>query len=266
MTTRTKVLIIASVISILVLSIGYQIGDRLGLFIGLVLALGFLGFFFLQGDENIIEFYKARSLAGQDPWQLISLVETIAHAEKFPTPDIFLFEHSHFSLFSYWPLLSKPRLCFSTGALEKLSPDEIKHLVIHQILFLKNTNSTRFQFTQRLCRSLVTMGRTLDYLIPTKAFNNKQVLLFERIFGFLAESIMDFIYSEGLYQELDLLTTQRTQSRELLGELLWRIKGINETLPLPLQPCSRYLFFLDPQVSSKRFKKRVQKLVGYYPV
>ncbi len=266
MTTRTKVLTIASLLSILALSLGYQLGDRFGLFVGLILALSFLGFFFLQGDDHILEFYYARPLSGQDPWKFLELVDTIAKAEKLATPDIYIFEHPHFSVFSYWPFLSQARICFSTGALEKLKDDDLRHLVIHQILFLKNTNSARFQFTYRFCRSIVSLGRALDFAIPAKLWRRKQALFFERGFGFFAELLMDLVYNEKIYQEADQLTAQRTQAREIMGELLWRLKGVNETLPLQLQPCTRQLFFLDPVISQNRFRKRVQKLVGYFPI
>lgn len=266
MKTQTKVLLTSSLLCLLALTLGYQWGDRLGLFLGLVGSLAFLGFFFLQGDESVLSFYRAHALSGQDPWKIVELVEAISKAERFRTPEVFVFEHPHLSLFSYWPLAGAPRICISTGCLEKLSADEHRLLIIHQILFLKSTNTNRHQFLHRLCRSIVQLGRALDYLNPLKIRRPLEIFFFERFLGGWADAILKFVFHSKLYENVDMMTSERTQERDLLGELLWRMKNLNETQPLPLFPCTRHLFFLDPRIKTSQIRKRITKLVGYYPI
>lgn len=266
MSTRTKVLLLNACVSVIILGIGYNLGGRLGLFAGLILAIAFIAFFFLQGENASTQFYNAEKIAGQDPWQLLPLIQNVALAEKMTIPDVYIFSHPGIHCFSYWPLISAPRICFSDSALDQLDAEELRLLIIHQILLLKKTDSPRFLFVQRMAQSIVALARMLDHLIPFKLIYPHKVVLFERLFSFFAEGAIDLVYNERLYIKLDLLTAQRTQNREALGDLIWRINGLNQTQPIQLLSCSKHLFFVNPRLRQGKFRKRIQKLVGYYPV
>ena len=266
MKTQTKVLLTSSLLCLLALTLGYQWGDRLGLFLGLLCSLIFIGFFFLQGDESVLSFYQASLMSGQDPWKFTDLVEEVSRSENFETPQIFVFDHPHLSIFSYWPLIGPPRICISSGGLTDLSPLEKRLLVTHQILFLKTTNSNRYQFSQRLCQSLVHLGRFLDHWTRLTGHRPRQIGFFERWIGRTADALLKLVFRSYLYEKIDSMTCERNQDKDLLGSLLWRAKNSNQTRPLPLIPCTRHLFFLDPSINPQKIKKRITKLVGYYPI
>jgi hypothetical protein len=256
----------SSLLCLLALTFGYQWGDRFGLFLGLVGSLTFLGFFFLQGDEDVLAFYKATRLYGQDPWQLLDVVQSVSQSENVRAPDIYVFDHPHLSMFSYWSLLGDSRICISSGCLKSLSLPEYKLLVTHQILFLKSTNSLRFQFCQRLFRSFVHLGRCLDHLNPFQRIRTQQIFSLERFFGLGADALLKLVYRPHLYEKIDSLTCERIQDKDNFGEILWRARNLNKTLPLQLSPGTRHLFFLDPLITPENIKKRITKLIGYYPI
>ncbi len=268
-TNSTKVWIFIVTSSLAFLVIGYQFGERMGLLVGFTFAilLNFLVFFY--GENRILNKLKARPLIGQDAWGILQIVEEMAAKLEMPAPSVYITPHSAVSAFCVGHSWKKSSLCFTTGLAQKLSRAELQAVVAHQLCHIRRLDSFAFGVTSTLANAIVGTGQVLDSFLPRKLRIFKTVL---SPFGWL---IIKSVVGQKTFFENDLMASELIQDRRTLGETLWRLEGLAETLPLHIPPCTSHLFIVNPEGFQQRnlflrshptIEVRLQKLLGYYPI
>ncbi|MGZ3818411.1 MAG: M48 family metalloprotease, partial [Bdellovibrio sp.] len=116
----TKVWISVLLSSLAFLIIGYQLGERLGLLIGFLIALSINFFVFYYGDNRILAKLSATRLKGQDAWGLIEKVNRFSEKLGMPAPAIYVTPHTSINAFCVGQTWKIGSLGFTTGLLNKL--------------------------------------------------------------------------------------------------------------------------------------------------
>lgn len=266
MSNLTKVWIFILGTAFLLLVLGYQLGDRLGLLISFAIALAINILIFFFGDQKIISLLKAQPLLGQDPYGVLPVTQALAQKLKVPLPKVYLFESELPTSFTIGHSWQNPSLGFSSSLLKKLNPQEIECVIAHQLCRIKRWDSFAYSVTSTLANTLLGLGQFLDRLLPFRLFTSLLVPLSWLV-------IKAIVRDSNIYLN-DQEASKVIPDRFLLGKTLWKLQGYAENRPLDLPPCMGHLFIVDPQASATKnfftdfhptIEARLSRLIGYYP-
>jgi heat shock protein HtpX len=265
--TKVWIFILASSFALLIL--GYQLGERLGLFIGFLLALALNFFVFYYGESRVLSKLDARRVKGQDAWGLLDKVQRLSEKLNMPAPAIYVTPHPSVNAFCVGHSWKRGSLGFTAGLLNTLTPDELEAAVAHQLCHIRRLDTFAFGVSSTIANSIVGLGQFMDSFMP---YNLK---FFMPLFSPIGWTIIKTVVGEKSFYENDLMAAELLESRPQLGEVLWRMEGIAQTMPLEIPACTSHLFMVNPEgfhqknlflKSHPSIENRIQKLMGYYPI
>lgn len=266
-TTKVWISILTSSLAFLI--IGYQLGERLGLLVGFLIALLLNFFVFYYGDNRILAKLNASRVKGQDAWGLAEKVSQLSEKLGMPAPSIYITPHLSVNAFCVGHSWRVGSLGFTAGLLQKLNDEELESVIAHQLCHIRNLDTFAFGVTSTLANSLVGLGQFLDSLLPYK------LQFFMPLLSPLGWFIIKSVVVEKSFFENDLMAANLLEDRMRLGEILWRLEGLAQTKPLEIPPCTSHLFMVNPEGFKQRnlflkshpaIEVRLQKLMGYYPI
>lgn len=271
----TKVWLFILLTSIALLILGHQLANRLGLFVGLFLALTMNFFLFFYGENRLLEKLGAKRWRGQDPWGLNVLLTATCEKLAIKKPMLCVFEHNSVAAFSIGLPWGRSSIAFSTGLLKKLSAAEIEAVLVHQVCHIQRLDSFLFGVSSLLANSIVGFGDFLDqFWIPNFFFQKKQKI-FRTLLSPLGWIIIKSVVRNRVYFENDLLAAELIEDRRRLAEVLWRLDALSENTPRLVPACTSHLFIINPEglLQKNMFLKshpptseRIKRLIGYYPI
>lgn len=272
----TKVWVFIIGICLFLLILGYRLGDRTGLLIGLSFAviLNLLIFFF--GEAHILNLLRVRLSEGQDPWGLQPLIEDYSYRLGLKRqPRLYILESPSAVAFCMGIAWRKPCICVSEGLLKRFSENDLRAVIAHQIGHIRRMETFGFGVTSILANTLVGVGQLLDQFWPPNFFLNKKQKIFLTLLSPLGWLIIRLVVRTKTYYENDALAAELVGDRRRLAEVLWRMEGLAETQPLRIPPCTSHLFMVNPEGAEQKnlflkfhpsMETRLLKLVGYYPI
>ncbi|KYG65678.1 heat-shock protein [Bdellovibrio bacteriovorus] len=265
--TKVWIFILSSSFALLIL--GYQLGERLGLFVGFLLALALNFFVFFYGESRVLAKLDARRVKGQDSWGLLEKVQRLSEKLNMPTPAVYVTPHAAVNAFCVGHSWKRGSLGFTAGLLKSLNNEELEAVVAHQLCHIRRLDTFAFSVSSTIGNSVVGMGQFFDSFMPYK------LKLFMPMLSPVGWVIIKTVVGEKSFFENDLMAADLLESRLLLGEVLWRMEGLAQTMPLEIPACTSHLFMVNPEgfqqknlflKSHPSIENRIQKLMGYYPI
>lgn len=249
-------------ISLMHLVVGFYLGGRLGLFLGFCLATTLMVLVFFFGDAQLLKFFKAKAVRGQDPWNLNDLALRYSRIASVPTPTVYLAENSSPFAFSQGQYWKHSFICVSSGLLERFSQAEIEAIIAHQVCHVRKIESFRFGIFSALAHALVAIKALRWLLTP------------------LAWILIKAAVSSRSFLENDDLVSSFLPDRKTLAQALWKLEAYSQTLPVKTLPCSHHLFIVSPQrfemkqsrlqswlrLQHPSIESRIRRLTGSFPI
>lgn len=275
MKNSTKVWLFILTTSLFLLILGYNLGDRLGLLIGFLMAIILNVLVFFYGENHLLKSLHAQKLIGQDGWGMIDTVTKICNDLQIPKPTIYLAKHNACSVFSVGHSWKNSSLCVTTGLLENFSGKDLEAIIAHQVCHIRRLDTFSFGVSSTLANAVVGIGQFLDKFWPPNLILKKKQKIFLNLFSPLGWLIIKLVVGQKVFFENDLMASELIQDRTRIGQLLWRLEGLAQTKPLNVPPCTSHLFIVNPEGFEQRniflkshppIDKRLKKLLGYYPV
>lgn len=273
----TKVWIFILISSLALLMIGYEAAERLGLFLGFILAVLLNFFVFFYGESQILQNLKAAEMKGQDPWDLQELVQKYADHVGMKTPDVYLFTSTTETAFCVNQSWRTGSIAVSSALLKNFTPEEVEAVIAYQVCHLKKLDSFSYGVTGTLANALIGLGRLLDNFWPPNYFllQKQKQKPFLRILAPISWTLVKLASNHQAFYQNDLWAAELIHDRFRLAEVLWKLEGLAQTQPLRPPPCSSHLFIVNPEgfkekhlflTSHPTIQERLQKLMGYYPI
>jgi len=274
-TTPTQVWFFVLLTSLTFLIIGSQLMGRLGLFIGLFSAVTFHTLLFVWGEGLVLSRFQLEPLKGRDPWGLNQKCMAWCQEHHMPRPELMILNVDLPTAFSFEAPWRKPLIALSRGLLKNLKQNELEAVLAYQISHLKNRQNLRSTVCLMLANSIARLCEKLDYLwIPSLVFEKKQKpFLF--LFSPLISLFVHLSQAQQSQMTADLNAAHLISSRDLLGQVLWKLEGWALTHPMDVPPATSQLFIVNPERIRQKntllqfhppLQRRLEKLVGYYPI
>lgn len=271
--TQVWLFIVAS--SLVFLIICSQMGGRLGLFMGLLLALTFHTLIFFWGEGLLLRNFTLVPLKGKDPWGLNNRLDKWSADLKTEKPQLYILKGSLPTAFSFELPWKRPLITLSEALLKNMSQEEVEMVLAHQLCQLQHRRTLRFAVLSLIANTLSQLAVRLDkFWIPNFVFGQKQ-RPFLTLLSPLIYLLIRFSHSSLDQYASDQNAAQLIGSREKLGRLLWKLEGWALTHPIDVPPATSQLFIVNPErIKLKNHllqfhpatRDRLEKLVGSYPL
>ncbi|MEN4017989.1 MAG: zinc metalloprotease HtpX [Methanobacterium sp.] len=143
MFSKIKTLLLFSVLTFLLIGIGYLIGSffKVGLlgaalFFLIAVAMNFVSYFY--SDKIVLKMYGAREVSEDEAPQLHSIVDELTLNAGIPKPKVAVIESSTPNAFATGRNPEKAVVAVTTGILGLLSRDELEGVIAHELGHVKN--------------------------------------------------------------------------------------------------------------------------------
>lgn len=276
MKSTTKVWGLLTFLSVLTIFLGYRLFDRGGLLAGFFISLTFNLLVLTRSKTYLHNKLNAKEVRGQDPWNLVDRVQHWADEVAIRPPRVFLIESKVATAYSDGSPWGESSICLSTGLLEKLTPDEVEAVLVHQICHILSLDTLSFGAASIVAQSLVSLAEVLDYLWPLrylKRFSNQKPFHF--LISPLAWILIRLNVRESTFFANDDLAASIMKDRKVLAKALWKLESLSQARPLTIPSCSSHLFVVNPRglremnwfyLTHPRMSARIQRMIGYEPL
>lgn len=261
--------ILAATSTLFLLLTCYLTLDRVGLFLGLFLSILWNYAMLLHKHKSSLEYFKAKSVQGQDPWKLNDILRV--YEEKFCCPQINLYlcansEPLCLISVSQW---QKPYLLMSESLLSRLSPVEVESLLALSVASIKSRNSFTKYTLDRMGLTWISLSKAWDRMLQPLGRLN----LAQQICYFIALTHWKLAYPKSLQAKADLETYKALPNPRALATTLWKIHGTLDTLKAPVPGLFIHQSLLNNSQSRRTafqfilpIEQRLQLLIGYFPI
>jgi heat shock protein HtpX len=256
-----KVWLFLALLSLSHLFIGYQLADRLGLFVGLMLAIAFNVLLFTHTDTGLLSFFGAKQVLGRDSWRLLEKATAFARKAGLDKPRVYVAEHSTPFAFSLAHLGRTGSVCLSSSLLEKLTESEISAVLAHQICKIATLQNLSNGAATSVANTFLGLAQSLDS-IPTL----RTAKPFTRLMTPVAWLLLRVFMTERSFYDNDDQAAYIVDSHKTLATALWKIESYCETLPFQTLPCTEHLFIVGPAGNKRLTQARIRRLAGTYPL
>lgn len=269
MNTPTKVWVAGLSLSLLILYLGFEMGDRLGLLLGFLIVISINLMIFLLGQSTLLKTLNARKLQGQDPWNLQERVSIIAKKVNIPQPEIYMFDWdlpAAMSMGTYW---HSGCLAVSMGFLKHLTEREQQAILAHQVCQIGRFDSVGFGMASLFANSLVSFATFADELWPFK------FKVFSRLLSPISWLVIRLSVNKKKYLENDVQACQMIPDKRDLASAIYKMENFALAAPQSLPPCTGHLFVVNPDLLQRsnvflhfhpKLSVRIKNILGTYPL
>lgn len=281
---QSQVWIVLALASLALMWGGMKLGDRFGLLIGFLLALGFNALVIFYDQWRVNSRFSGPELEGRDPWGCLStareLVQILRQTASFPMPIVRKIENETPLILASGLTSSRLQVIISTGAIEKLEPRELRAAMAFQLMRF-HTNQLRVATAAAALADLVlTFAASLDAAFFLRIFLGREprrccpgpISWLVRPF---AIAFLRLVIPRKSILALDHLTAQTFDCGPELAQTLIKLDAYNKTMPADVNYAEASLAIVDPLagISSTHWasvqppiRKRIDTLTGRFPL
>jgi heat shock protein HtpX len=136
-----KTVFLMTLMMVLFLFIGYQLGGNTGLTIALVFSLlmNFGSYWF--SDKIVLKMYRAKEVNRESAPKFYDMIERLARQANLPMPKVYIINDSTPNAFATGRNPKHAAVAATTGILQGLSNDELAGVMAHELAHVKNRDT-----------------------------------------------------------------------------------------------------------------------------
>lgn len=133
-----KTTLYLSVLTGLLIFVGYLIGGQSGLFVGFVLSMIMNVSSYWFSDKIVLSMHRAKQISVKDNRELFEITKELAQSAKIPMPKLYIYESEAPNAFATGRDYNHSAVAVSTGLLNLLDKRELKGVIAHELAHIKN--------------------------------------------------------------------------------------------------------------------------------
>lgn len=272
-------------LSVALIVLGQEIGDRLGLLLGCLISLGINLFVYYYGYLKLTQIFGGQQLEGQDPWGMLERLRRLAERAKIPPPQLVIVPIETPTSFSAGRNWNHSSILLSEALIEELSPDEVEAVLAYEMARLKRHDTAVLGSASAFARGILWLPDLIEKHLPRMHGPREFMLaihfLLILLLGPLAALALQAAVRTRDYYAADHQAAQMIANPDLLAQVLWKLNSYAQTRPLsdhgrPAHLLSHaHLFIVSPLANhgwrqlfrrQPPVERRIEKLVGHFPI
>lgn len=169
---RTTLLL--SILTGLLLGVGYAIGGQTGLTVALLLSFVLnLGSYWFS-DKIVLSMHKAQEITRNENTKLYDMTNTLSQSAAIPMPKLYLYESPQPNAFATGRNYNHSAVALSTGILELLDERELKGVIAHELAHIKNRDILTSSIAATIGGAISFMGEMVYGIGSLFSSNNDE--------------------------------------------------------------------------------------------
>jgi heat shock protein HtpX len=246
---RTGLLLAA--LTALLLVVGFALGGRAGLLIGLLVALGTNLFAFWNSDQMVLRMHDARPVTRASAPELWGLVEDLARRAELPMPAVYLIETDQPNAFATGRDPHHAAVAVTRGLLATLSREELAGVIAHELGHIKNRDTLTMTVAATIAGAIGFISQFAFFFGGSSSDErpNPIVAILAMIFAPMAAMLVQTAISRTREYSADREGAAITGDPRWLASALQRIEQVATGRVMPSaerNPASSHLFIVNP--------------------
>ena len=276
----TKAWTFLAVSSLTLIVLGHTFGGREGLMIALVFVLSVNSYIYFYEDRRVLSLFPGQMLQGQDPYGVSEIARRLSVKARIANPKVVILSESAPQAAVVGRSFTHGTLILTEGLIRKFTPDELEAVIAYQMASIRTLNTLAFAVGSFLATTGLLVTGALDmflrFLIVERKNNRTYVSqLFTRTASPFISFILRLSVRSSFYLTADRLAASLIRDPRNLATALWKLDSYATTTPMPAPLSAAHVFIVSPLTLNRwtrqyatqpQTARRIQRLIGYYPV
>ena len=243
-----KTVILLAAIGGLFMLVGQLIGGSTGLTIGLLLALGIVGFQYWMSDKLAIKAARAVPVSEAQMPEYYAIVRDLSQRAGLPMPKLYVTPDMQPNAFATGRNPDHAAVAVTKGILEICSWDELRGVLAHELCHVGNRDILITSIAASIALAITFVTRFLLFFGGGDGDNegNFAAQLALMILAPLAATVLQLALSRSREYEADMCGARLLDDGEPLARALAKLEVASGQIPMDVPPAVAPLFIVNP--------------------
>jgi heat shock protein HtpX len=239
-----KVILLLSVLSGMLIVIGYLVARGAGVVIALVLSvlMNFGGYWF--SDTIVLKMYNARPVAQAEAPGLYDAVADLSQKAQIPMPKVYVIASDAPNAFAAGRNENHAAVAVTSGLLYLMSRNELEGVVAHELSHIKHKDILISTLAATVAGAVVLLSRWSVFFGSDEGGLLGAVAI--AVIAPVAAALVQAAISRSREYEADAGSAAITGNPQALAAALLKLSAAGRQKPLQANPATAHLFIVNP--------------------
>ncbi|MEP7103651.1 MAG: M48 family metalloprotease [Candidatus Dojkabacteria bacterium] len=246
MNPNTKTIILLSVLTFILVVLGFFISGWTGalIFLTFSLFIDIISYWF--SDKIALYSAKAKEIYEQEAHDIFADLKELSAKFSIPTPKLYISPSQQANAFATGRDLGHSTICLTEGILKQLNRDQIRAVMAHELSHIRSHDVLIGTVAALLSSSIASIAQFGGLLNSEEEENNPIVSLLLIIFAPIAALLLQLAISRQREFSADNASARITGRPRDLADALLNIESSAENFPMSVNPGFASLYVINP--------------------
>jgi len=239
-----RVILLLSLLSGLLMLVGYFVGRGKGVVIALVLSvlMNFGSYWF--SDTLVLKMYNAQPVTQVEAPALYDAVDSLSARARIPIPKVYVIPSDTPNAFATGRDEHHAAVAVTSGIMKILNPDELEGVIAHELSHIKHKDILIGTMAATVASAVVLLSRWAVF------FSNEDRGTFSviamAVIAPIAATVIQMAISRSREYDADAGSARVTGNPEALAGALAKLARAAREKPMAANPSTAHLFIVNP--------------------
>lgn len=239
-----KVVLLLSMLSGLLMVVGYFVARGKGVVIALILSvvMNFGGYWF--SDSIVLSMYDAQRVTKQEAPELYGVVESLAAKAKIPVPKVYIIPSQTPNAFATGRNEDHAAVAVTTGIMKILNQDELEGVIAHELSHIKHKDILISTMAATVASAVVMLSRWAVFFGSDDRSTISVIAV--AIIAPIAATVIQMAISRSREYEADAGSARVSGKPMALASALAKLSRAARQKPMDANPSTAHMFIVNP--------------------
>jgi heat shock protein HtpX len=239
-----KVIIMLSMLSGLLILIGYFMGRGIGVVIALIISviMNFGSYWF--SDSIVLRMYNAQPVTRIEAPVLYNAVESLSAKANIPVPKVYVIPKDAPNAFATGRNEDHAAVAVTSGILKMLNQDELEGVIAHELSHIKHKDILISTMAATAASAVVLMSRWAVFFGGDEGSTISAIAV--AIIAPIAATVIQMAISRSREYEADAGGARVSEKPVALAGALAKLSNAAKKKPMDANPSTAHMFIVNP--------------------
>ena len=239
-----KVVMLISMLSGLLVIVGYLLGRRKGVVIALIISavMNFGSYWF--SDSIVLKMYDAQPVTQAEAPDLYVAVESLTKKAEIPMPKLYVIPTNTPNAFATGRNEDHAAVAVTSGLLSLMDNDELEGVIAHELSHIKHKDILISTLAATIASAVVLLSRWSVFFGSDDSSAISAIAI--AIIAPVAATLVQTAISRSREYEADAGSARVTGNPEALAGALMKLSNMSRVVPMGANPATAHMFIVNP--------------------
>ncbi|PKN37789.1 MAG: protease HtpX [Deltaproteobacteria bacterium HGW-Deltaproteobacteria-2] len=239
-----KVVMLISMLSGLLVIVGYLLGRRKGVVIALIISavMNFGSYWF--SDSIVLKMYDAQPVTQAEAPDLYVAVESLTKKAEIPMPKLYVIPTNTPNAFATGRNEDHAAVAVTSGLLSLMNNDELEGVIAHELSHIKHKDILISTMAATIASAVVLLSRWSVFFGGDDSSVISAIAI--AIIAPVAATLVQTAISRSREYEADAGSARVTGNPEALAGALMKLSNMSRVVPMGANPATAHMFIVNP--------------------